>query len=146
LFDSRQGGAGGGGAEVAIQQAEVDGRVDDRGIAPVDDAGHPPGARVDQDMLDAGIVVGEHRHPSAGRRWRLQERLHGSAVHHRDLPGDHRIGLGRVEPPLIQRPVIDASQRGHELHRRGMQRGEQLAERGGDRAGMGRQDTGSHPR
>ncbi len=39
----------GGGPEVAVEEAEVIGGIDDRGIAPVDDAGHRPRGGVDED-------------------------------------------------------------------------------------------------
>jgi hypothetical protein len=127
-----------GRTEVAVQQAEVAGRVDDGGVAPVDDAGDRPRDRVDQHVLDPQIIVGE-RGRVPRRWWRGgQEGLNGSAVRHRHRVGDRGIGLRGLLSPLRRRLVVGAHQRGHPIDRDGMQRGEQLAKPGGDGAGLDR--------
>src|SRR5947209_17324843 len=49
------------GAEIAIQQAEVIGRVGDGRVTPVDDASDGAGHGIDEYVFDAQIVVRKHQ-------------------------------------------------------------------------------------
>jgi hypothetical protein len=62
-------------ADVAQQPAEVERRVGDRGVAPVDDAGERRRRRVGEQVLGAEVRVAQARRRGPGGRRRREQRL-----------------------------------------------------------------------
>ena len=129
-------GVEGFGAQVAQDQAEVVGGVGDGGVAPVDDAGDRPRRRVDEDVLDAEVVVGEHG--GAGRVVRRrggEEGLDRRAVLGRQVRRHVRVGRRGLPQPPGEGRVVDVGEAGHARGGDAVQRGQQPAEGLGDRGG-----------